>query len=242
MTGSRDEDERGRRGGRHSVWERDVFFAGTWSEQTQTQTQTLPGGGGVGGEGGDGEARPPMTLLEASARRVARHYEAGLGDRELVYAKLRSFAKAMPQRADRSARTADREVPTAPKVLAEAAEAALHGQDDEWAGRQAVIDLLAPEVVYNTMDGERLRGREATVRKMNDTMTKMMKRMRRSSSRRDGKSMRHVKMRMEGPTYAGGGVWIMAYTFEVMLMKIKVREEFVMDEQGRIKELTRIRM
>ena len=54
--------------------------------------------------------------------------------------------------------------------------------------------------------------------------------------------MRHLKMRSEGPNYAGGGVWVMSYTFEMMLMKIKVREEFIMDEQGKIKELTRIRM
>jgi hypothetical protein len=88
----------------------------------------------------------------------------------------------------------------------------------------------------------------------------------------------------EGPSYGGSGVWIMSYTFEMMLMKIKVglsqvesiasrhpgfnpwayklktrfqafafkcncvyryakvREEFIMDEAGKIKELTRIRM
>ena len=61
-------------------------------------------------------------------------------------------------------------------------------------------------------------------------------------TRGDGKNMRHLKMRSEGPNYAGGGVWVMSYTFEMMLMKIKVREEFIMDEQGKIKELTRIRM
>lgn len=71
---------------------------------------------------------------------------------------------------------------------------------------------------------------------------KMTKRMRRSSARGDGKNMRHLKMRSEGPSYDGGGVWVMKYTFEMMLMKIKVREEFIMDEQGKIKELTRIRM
>ena len=61
-------------------------------------------------------------------------------------------------------------------------------------------------------------------------------------ARGDGRNMRHLKMRSEGPNYAGGGVWVMSYTFEMMLMKIKVREEFIMDEQGKIKELTRIRM
>ena len=57
-----------------------------------------------------------------------------------------------------------------------------------------------------------------------------------------GKNMRHLKMKCDGPNYGGGGMWFMAYSFEMMLMKIKVREEFIMDEEGKIKELTRIRM
>jgi hypothetical protein len=47
------------------------------------------------------------------------------------------------------------EVPVAPKVLAEAAEAAMHSGDNEWARREAVADLLSADIVYNTMDGKR---------------------------------------------------------------------------------------
>jgi hypothetical protein len=40
-------------------------------------------------------------------------------------------------------------------------------------------------------------GKEAVIDKMNDTMGKMTKRMRRSSSKGDGKNMRYLKMRSE---------------------------------------------
>ena len=198
---------------------------------------------------------PPLTLLEASARRVARHYDTsrvcgGMGDQERIYAKLRSFAKTMPQRAsgsvgrrgrgilfivlsrgaaqifycfsqqfsfgffffatccvcvcvcavvlpscvvNRASRwlslfirarystvgegaggvaQGKREVPVAPRVLAEAAEAAMHSGDNEWARREAVSDLLAADIVYNTMDGKRVLGRESVIDKMNDTMVR----------------------------------------------------------------------
>lgn len=63
-----------------------------------------------------------------------------------------------------------REVPVAPKVLAEAAEAAMHSGDNEWARREAVADLLCVDIVYNTMDGKRVLGKESVIDKMNDTM------------------------------------------------------------------------
>ena len=46
-------------------------------------------------------------------------------------------------------------------------------------------------------------------------MVKMSQRIRRSSSRGDGKNMKHLKMKSEGPHYGGNGSWVMKYTFEV---------------------------
>ena len=69
-----------------------------------------------------------------------------------------------------------REVPVAPRVLAEAAEAAMHGGDNEWARREAVADLLAADIVYNTMDGKRVLGRDSVIDKMNDTMVRRVRR------------------------------------------------------------------
>lgn len=236
-----------------SIWEEDIYYGARSDTRGGGRVGRGVGGRSDDGGGGDGketgEDVPPLTLLEASARRVARHYQASRGgDQERIYAKLRSFAKTMPQRAASSSSSSSSshnkklEIPVAPRVLAEAAEAAMHGCDNEWARRDAVADLLAVDIVYNTMDGKRVLGKEAVIDKMNDTMEKMTKRLRRSSTRGDGKNMRHLKMRSEGPTYAGSGVWLMSYTFEMMLMKIRVREEFVMDDRGMIKELTRIRM
>ena len=67
-------------------------------------------------------------------------------------------------------------MPVAPRVLAEAAEAAMHGGDNEWARREAVADLLAADIVYNTMDGKRVLGRDSVIDKMNDTMVRRVRR------------------------------------------------------------------
>lgn len=191
-----------------------------------------------------GDDDKPRTLLEASQRRLARHYEAS--NQERILQKLRNLQETMPRRspddAENAFTAAKREIPLAPTVMSEAAEAALHSGDAEWASREAVADLLTPDIVYNTMDGKSVQGKEVVIAKMNEGLVKMSARMRRSSSRGDGKHMKHLKMKSEGPTYGGNRTWIMKYTFEMMLMKFKIQEEFVLTEDGKVKELTRIRL
>lgn len=75
---------RGDSGGERSLWEDDSFFHGRFSDARSRDG--FGGGDRGGGGGGDafafggGRVRDaPLTLLEASARRVARHYEASNG-------------------------------------------------------------------------------------------------------------------------------------------------------------------
>ena len=44
------------------------------------------------------------------------------------------------------------------------------------------------------------------------------------------------------PERKGPGVWVMEFRIKMLLMSIKFREEYVVDETGRIKELTRVRL
>ena len=54
-----------------------------------------------------------------------------------------------------------------------------------------------------------------------------------------------VKVKSTGPTRSfdkkGKEVWIVLYAFDLLLMKVKVKETFKVDKFGKIKELTRAR-
>jgi|AntAceMinimDraft_1070359.scaffolds.fasta_scaffold19079_4 hypothetical protein len=110
---SRSEADVSRSTGARSVWEDGNYFG---------RGDKCSGGGGGGDGDKEGGGGAPLTLLQASARRIARHYEASDGDQERIYAKLRSFAKTMPQRATSAApgsvvRGAARTVSRAPNAL-----------------------------------------------------------------------------------------------------------------------------
>jgi hypothetical protein len=51
------------------------------------------------------------------------------------------------------------------------------------------------------------------------------------------------QIKTSGPTYAGNGVWVMSYEFSMMLMKVRIREEFILEEgTERVKDLRRVRV
>ena len=186
----------------------------------------------------------PSSLLEASSRRRARH--RARDEKARIYAKLRAFADAMPQR-DPSAPIAapKRDVPTAPAALSAAFEAAVAAADDAWADAPAVADLLAEDVVYRTVDGHRAVGKAETIAKMNEAVVKLARRLHRSASSGGGGGgggARAPRVKSEGPRLEAEGAWVMTHVFTMMLMKVKVREEFMLDERGKIRALTRIRV
>tara|TARA_B110000977_G_scaffold119468_1_gene153956 strand:- start:14652 stop:15791 length:1140 start_codon:yes stop_codon:yes gene_type:complete len=143
-------------------------------------------------------------------------------------------------------------VPSSLTVLASLAAAATQSGDATWATcNDEVRSLLTEDVVYVTMENHRVCGREAVLEKMNASVAKLAKRMGKSinsstdSSTALPKKASRVKVSSTGPTRQtdkkGKEVWIVHYAFDLLLMKIKVKETFRVDKFGKIKELTRAR-
>jgi hypothetical protein len=162
------------------------------------------------------------------------------------------------------------QVPFSLPILAKLAAEATQTGDAEWASDDSVRSLLTEDVVYNTMEGQRVCGRDAVVEKMNRSVEKLARRFKMnafygSGSGRDfekktggaegrprgktpdalPKSASRVKVKSEGFTrsfdHKGREIWIVHYAFDLLLMKVRVRETFRVDGQGKIKEFTRSR-
>ena len=138
--------------------------------------------------------------------------------------------------------TFDEPVPTAPRALSSAMERALMECDDKWADKAEIAEMLHPDIVYRTMDGKTWTGRRAATDKMNHSIAQMTVRMKRSAK----KSWDIVKWRdtwvATEPERKAPGVWVMEFRIKLLLMSIKFREEYVVDDRGRILELTRVRL
>ena len=136
----------------------------------------------------------------------------------------------------------DEPVPTAPRALSSAMERALMECDDKWANKAEIAEMLHPDIVYRTMDGKTWTGRRAATDKMNHSIAQMTVRMKRSAK----KSWDIVKWRdtwvATEPERKAPGVWVMEFRIKLLLMSIKFREEYVIDDRGRILELTRVRL
>ena len=144
--------------------------------------------------------------------------------------------------------------PSPPKVISTltrlAAEATARA-DADWARTDEVRAMLAEDVVYRTIEGSRVRGRDAVIEKMCESVEKVARRFRlkTSDTRQGGKAVperaSRVKVRSEGPNAAsdekGREIWIVHYAFDLLLVKIRVKETFRVDKTGVIKAFSRTR-
>ena len=144
--------------------------------------------------------------------------------------------------------------PSPPKVISTltrlAAEATARA-DADWARTDEVRAMLAEDVVYRTIEGLRVRGRDAVIEKMCESVEKVARRFRlkTSDTRQGGKAVperaSRVKVRSEGPNAAsdekGREIWIVHYAFDLLLVKIRVKETFRVDKTGVIKAFSRTR-
>ena len=150
--------------------------------------------------------------------------------------------------------SSSRNEPSPPKVisaLARLAAEATARSDFNWARREEVRAMLAEDVVYRTIEGSRVRGRDAVIEKMCESVEKVARRFRlkTSDTRQGGKAVperaSRVKVRSEGPTAAsdekGREIWIVHYAFDLLLVKIRVKETFRVDKTGVIKAFSRAR-
>ena len=158
------------------------------------------------------------------------------------------------KRESESSAFSSRNEPSPPKVisaLARLAAEATARADFNWARCEEVRAMLAEDVVYRTIEGSRVRGRDAVVEKMCESVEKVARRFRlkTSDTRQGGKAVperaSRVKVRSEGPTAAsdekGREIWIVHYAFDLLLVKIRVKETFRVDKTGVIKAFSRAR-
>ena len=206
--------------------------------------------------------RAPPGLLEAAARRVAASRGPDSDDAEQtkakIYADLMAFQAHLPRRdpagAERLSAFAAESVPEAPAALAKLFEDALLSGDEGWASAPAASALLADDVTYRTMDGKVAVGKAEAIDKLNEAVAKLATRMRRGPSgagnagnagdKKKTSGFYAPSVRSDGPRRSGEkeGTWVMTHVFSMLLMKVKIREEFRVDERGKIVELTRTRM
>ena len=173
---------------------------------------------------------------------------------------LASFAKHFPRREGVSenenqnvvAACSEPAPPSVISALAKLAAEATATADSNWARCDAVRAMLAEDVVYRTIEGARVCGREAVVEKMCKSVEKIARRfnLRTSDTRAGGKAIPEragkVKVTSEGPKRATDlkdrEIWIVHYAFDLLLLKIRVKETFrVCRKTGVIKEFSRAR-
>ena len=172
---------------------------------------------------------------------------------------LASFAKHFPRREgvcenenqNVVAASSEPSPPSVISALAKLAAEATATADSNWARCDAVRAMLAEDVVYRTIEGARVCGREAAVEAMCASVEKVARRFRlRTSDTRAGdkaipERASRVKVTSEGPDLhtdaKGREVWIVHYAFDLLLLKIRVKETFRVDKRGVIKEFSRAR-
>ena len=173
-------------------------------------------------------------------------------------ADLMAFQAHLPRRdpagAERLSAFAAESVPEAPAALAKLFEDALLSGDEGWASAPAASALLADDVTYRTMDGKVAVGKAEAIDKLNEAVAKLATRMSRgpmgagnagnAGDKKKTSSFYAPSVRSDGPRRSGEkeGTWVMTHVFSMLLMKVKIREEFRVDERGKIVELTRTRM
>jgi len=127
-------------------------------------------------------------------------------------------------------------------LLAKATEIAFENKDHHWASSQVVADLFADDAVYISLDGSKVIGKEHVLHKLNEGMLNLITRINGANlSSQNGKDQ-HFKMTTAAPCYQGDGIWTIKYTFQMMLMKIHVRDQYKLDKFRRIAMLKRTRV
>ena len=201
----------------------------------------------------DARAREEALAAEASIDAFVKHFpqrrEGGdAGDAGAGATSANSSTSA----ASLGSREPEASPPAVISALARLAADATARADANWARCDAVRAMLAEDVVYRTIEGARVRGREAAVEAMCASVEKVARRfkLRTSETRAGGKAVperaSRVKVKSEGPTLhadaKGREIWIVHYAFDLLLLKIRVKETFRVDRKtGVIKEFSRAR-
>ena len=154
-----------------------------------------------------------------------------------TFQHLMNLPDEMPKReGDGGPAWLSREPPELPVLLSRRFGEAIRHQQFDWATKEDVVNMFHPDVEFMNVHGEYFEGRADVLKSLNESVQRMSTRMRLSSARGDGSTLKFMKFTTEGPTYDGRGrrpnwsVWTMDYSFKLLLLTVRIREYISIDD------------
>lgn len=190
--------------------------------------------------------KSPNALVRAKAKKMLKE---GMNDEaEIAFQKLMQMPSAAKHAIINDGRLTTRDEPRACVEVSRAFGEAIRNEDFDWASR--ISSLFADSVEYMNIRGEYFKGKSNVLGSLNESVRRLSSRMRSASAKGNGTMLKSfMKWTSKGPTYEGSGrkrgesQWIIDYSFKLLLMTIKIREYYVIDnETDLIVHLARCRM
>ncbi|KAK3285965.1 hypothetical protein CYMTET_6452 [Cymbomonas tetramitiformis] len=129
--------------------------------------------------------------------------------------------------------------------MAQAYIVAFEEQDGEWASKGNIQSYMHDAIMYQAPDGSVYHGRIEVTAKLNSALAAMMEGPQASALASNSDMIKklagNAKMKITGPTPSDSGTWLMVYSLNMVMVKIKVTDEFSVDADGKIVKLIRTR-
>ena len=192
--------------------------------------------------------KSPNALVRAKAKK--RLTEGRNDEAEIAFQRLMQLPSAAKHAIINDGRITARDEPRACVEVSRAFGEAIRNEDFDWASRDEIHSLFADSVEYMNIRGEYFKGKSKVLGSLNESVRRLSSRMRSASAKGNGTMLKSfMKWTSEGPTYEGSGrkrgesQWIIDYSFKLLLMTIKIREYYVIDDEtDLIVHLARCRM
>ena len=192
--------------------------------------------------------KSPNALVRAKAKKMLKE---GMNDEaEIAFQRLMQMPSAAKHAIINDGRHTTRDEPQACVEVSRAFGEAIRNEDFDWAARDEISSLFADSVEYMNIRGEYFKGKSKVLGSLNESVRRLSSRMRSASAKGNGTMLKSfMKWTSEGPKYEGSGrkrgesQWIIDYSFKLLLMTVKIREYYVIDnETDLIVHLARCRM
>lgn len=128
--------------------------------------------------------------------------------------------------------------PEAPERMFALMKEAIFRADEEWAASEEVDHLLADGVEVKLLDGTEYRGKEGACEALNLTVKRVLGRMRQAIID-PARARKATKLKRSGPFLTSRGSWCLDVSLEFMLFRSTTREEYFLNNDGRIVRLER---
>ena len=192
--------------------------------------------------------KSPNALVRAKAKKMLKE---GMNDEaEIAFQRLMQMPSAAKHAIINDGKITARDEPRACVEVSRAFGEAIRNEDFDWASRDEISSLFAGSVEYMNIRGEYFEGKSKVLGSLNESVRRLSSRMRSASAKGNGTMLKSfMKWTSEGPKYEGCGrkrgesQWIIDYSFKMLLMTVRIREYYVIDnETDLIVHLARCRM